>query len=109
MLINSIVKKSDVIPNSINAWISTDITFDYFSFNITFFIWTKRLNIKKPNIGIAEYVMPHVLKERTVYAEVDVESANPRTIFDLNGSHIAKEEAEAVCEYVFGQVFDSGE
>jgi chromosome partitioning protein len=55
--------------------------------------------------GIAEYVMPYNLKERTIYAEVDVESANPRTIFDLSDSHVAKQEAVDVCEYIYQKVF----
>lgn len=58
--------------------------------------------------GIAEYVIPYVLKERTIYAEVDVESASPRTIFDLPDSHIAKQEVTQVCEFIFNKVFDNG-
>jgi chromosome partitioning protein len=58
--------------------------------------------------GIADFVMPYMLKERTIYAEVDVESANPRTIFDLGDNHLAKQEAIQVCEYIYGRVFDHG-
>jgi len=58
--------------------------------------------------GIAEFVMPFSLKERTIYAEVDVESASPRTIFDLPDSHVAKQEAIEVCEYIYQKVFNHG-
>lgn len=58
--------------------------------------------------GISDYVMPHILKERAVYAEVDVESASPRTIFDLPENHVARNEAEAVCAYIYDKVFAHG-
>lgn len=58
--------------------------------------------------GIADYIMPYILKERAIYAEVDVESASPRTIFELPKNHVARSEAELVCEYIFNKVFDHG-
>lgn len=58
--------------------------------------------------GIADYVMPYILKERAIYAEVDVESASPRTIFELPKNHVARSEAELVCEYIFNKVFVNG-
>lgn len=62
----------------------------------------------KSSPGISDYVMPCYLKERTIYAEVDVESASPRTIFDLHEAHVAKQEATKVCEYIYDRVFNHG-
>lgn len=50
--------------------------------------------------GISDYVMPHVIKKRAIYTEILVEDANPRSIFELPASHIARKECETVCKYI---------
>lgn len=61
-------------------------------------------NELKENEAVGKYIMPHKLSRRITFAENDTESASPRSIFDLPNSNKAKQEALAVCEYVFNQV-----
>ncbi len=56
---------------------------------------------------IAECVMDVGLKLRSIYAEVDADDASPRTIFQLPESHVARQEAVAVCETIYQRVFKS--
>jgi len=58
------------------------------------------------NHGVAKYMMPVTLGQRAVFAEVDAEGASPSTIFDLPDSHVAKQEAMAVCDYIYQEIFD---
>ncbi|MBI4242501.1 MAG: ParA family protein [Planctomycetes bacterium] len=60
----------------------------------------------KQTPGIGEYILPYSLKQRAVYAEVDVESASPRTIFDYPGTHEARKESEAVCNEIYRRIFN---
>lgn len=52
----------------------------------------------KDNTGLSKYVLPIELAQRTVYAEVDASSANPKSIFDLPDSNQAKAEVIKFCE-----------
>jgi chromosome partitioning protein len=60
----------------------------------------------KQNEALAQYVMPVMLYQRTVFAEVDAEGADPKTIFDLPDNNKAKQEALEMCEYVSRRVFN---
>lgn len=54
---------------------------------------------------IGDYIMDCSLKLRSIYAEVDAEEANPRSIFNLPDNNIAKLEATKVCEYIYNKVY----
>jgi chromosome partitioning protein len=58
----------------------------------------------KANKEVGKYLMPDKLSRRIIFAENDTESASPRSIFDLPNSDKAKQEALAVCKYVFEHV-----
>ncbi len=55
--------------------------------------------------AIGKYIMPVKLTQRIVFAEVDSEDANPRSIFDFQDSHVAKQEAIEVCDFIAERVF----
>ena len=55
--------------------------------------------------GVSEYMLPMKLGQRTVFAEVDAEGANPAAVFELPDSHAAKQEALAMCKYVSDKIF----
>lgn len=57
---------------------------------------------------VGNYVMENKLKLRSVYAEVDAEDANPRSIFHLPDSNVAKQEAVGVCEFIYNKVLQDG-
>jgi chromosome partitioning protein len=57
------------------------------------------------NSAISKYIMPTKLGDRIVYAEIDVEAAQPRSVFDLPNSNVAKQEALQFCEFVAERVF----
>ena len=61
----------------------------------------------KNNSKISKYVMPVVLGQRIAFAEVDVDGALPRSIFDLPDSDLAKQEAIKMCEFVEKRVFEN--
>ncbi len=63
------------------------------------------LNELKDAEFVGEYVMKNYLKLRSIYAEVDADDASPRSIFNLPDSNKAKQEAVAVCEYIYKKVF----
>lgn len=56
---------------------------------------------------IREFVMADSLKLRSIYAEVDSEGANPRSIFNLSDSNLAKRESLKVCNYIYDKVFNN--
>lgn len=58
--------------------------------------------------GVADYVMPHVIKKRAVYTEILVENARPKSIFDLPITNIARQEYEAACSYIMERVIGHG-
>ncbi len=53
---------------------------------------------------IAPFVAPIVLGLRTAFAESDHPSAKPKSVFDLQGRSPARQEALAMCEYVFSRL-----
>ncbi len=57
--------------------------------------------------GIAEYMLPCILKKRSAYAESDVEGAVPKTIFDYPKRDKAKIEATEACEEIYRRVFEN--
>lgn len=61
----------------------------------------------KNNPKISKYVMPVSLWQRVAFAEVDVDGATPRSIFDLKDSDLAKQEALEMCELVEKRVFEN--
>jgi chromosome partitioning protein len=61
----------------------------------------------KENPSASKYVMPVKLCNRTAFAEVDVEGASPRTIFDLPDNDPAKKEALDLCQYIAKEVFSN--
>lgn len=58
--------------------------------------------------ALAKYIMPLKLGDRIIYAETDAETANPKSVFDLPKSNLAKQEALQFCEYVMQKVYENG-
>jgi chromosome partitioning protein len=58
------------------------------------------------NSAIGKYILPVKLSQRIVFAEIDAEDANPRSIFNFPDQHIAKSEALEVCEFIAGRIFE---
>lgn len=58
------------------------------------------------NSAIGKYILPVKLSQRIVFAEIDSEDANPHSIFDFQGSHVAKDEALEVCHYIAERIFE---
>jgi chromosome partitioning protein len=54
----------------------------------------------------AQYVMPLSIKKRTLYTESLTEEANPKSIFDLPKSNVARMEYEAACSYIMERVLN---
>jgi chromosome partitioning protein len=54
----------------------------------------------------AQYVMPLSIKKRTLYTEILTEEANPKSIFDLPKSNVARMEYEAACSYIMERVMN---
>jgi chromosome partitioning protein len=57
------------------------------------------------NAAMSKYIMPVKLSQRIVFAEIDSEDANPHSIFDFHESHVAKQEAMEVCNYIAERIF----
>lgn len=55
--------------------------------------------------SIGKYVLPVKFSQRIVFAEVDAPDSAPRSIFDFSEQHVAKSEAEEVCEYIAERIF----
>jgi chromosome partitioning protein len=55
--------------------------------------------------GVANYVMPRVIKKRAIYTEILVEDANPRSIFELPANNVARLEYEAACQFIMEKVY----
>lgn len=62
----------------------------------------------KENPNLRNYIMPCILGQRTVFAEVDSEQASPRSIFDFPVSNKARNEALTMCEIVEQKVAHYG-
>jgi len=61
----------------------------------------------KDSSAIGKYVMPVKLSQRIVFAEIDSENSNPRSIFDFQGNHVAASEATEVCEFISERIFEN--
>lgn len=61
----------------------------------------------KEDADFSEHVMPMSLGQRVAFSEVDVDGANPRSIFDLGDNDLAKKEALEVCKFVEKKVFEN--
>jgi chromosome partitioning protein len=64
------------------------------------------LKCLQDNSAISKYIMPVSLSQRIVFAEIDAEDANPRSIFDFPSAHVAKQEATEVCEFISERIYD---
>lgn len=58
------------------------------------------------NSAIGKYIMPVKLSQRIVFAEIDSEDANPRSVFDFPKNHVARQEAEEVCQFIAERIYD---
>lgn len=63
------------------------------------------LNSLQDNTAIGKYIMPVKLSQRIVFAEIDSEDANPRSVFDFASNHVARQEAVEVCEYIAERIY----
>ncbi len=63
------------------------------------------LNSLQGNPAINRYILPVKLNQRIVYAEVDSEEANPRSIFDFPDDHIAKKEALEAYQHIAERIY----
>jgi chromosome partitioning protein len=63
------------------------------------------LNGLKSMKGVADYVMPRVIKKRAIYTEILVEDANPKSIFELPAKNLARQEYESACQYIMEKVY----
>jgi chromosome partitioning protein len=59
----------------------------------------------KENPAIGKYILPVKFSQRIVFAEVDAADSNPRSIFDFPEQHVAKSEADEVCQYIAERIF----
>lgn len=57
------------------------------------------------NTAIGKYIMPVKLSQRIVFAEIDSEDANPRSVFDFQSNHVARQEAEEVFKYIAERIY----
>jgi chromosome partitioning protein len=64
------------------------------------------LNSLKATESISQYILPVMFKQRTVYAELDVSGTLPNSIFNLNNSNPAKQEAMEVCQHIAQRIFN---
>lgn len=64
-------------------------------------VQTGTLEGLKTRTTIAHYLIPLMLNLRAAFAEADHPLAKPKSIFDLHAPNKAREEAEAVCRFIF--------
>lgn len=57
------------------------------------------------NPAIGKYVLPVKFSQRIVFAEVDAADSTPRSIFDFQEHHVAKNEAIEVCSQIAERIF----
>ena len=55
--------------------------------------------------ALSKYVLPVKFSQRIVFAEVDAADSTPRSIFDFQDQHVAKNEAMEVCSYIAERIF----
>lgn len=61
-------------------------------------------SLKKTN-NVANYIIPHIIKERSIYTEILVEEAKPKSLFDLPKNNVARQEYEEACSFIAKKVF----
>ena len=69
-------------------------------------MYKKQTRLHRDLLNSLQDVMPVKICERIVFAEMDSENANPHSIFDFTGSHVAKDEAIEVCQHIFERIFN---
>jgi len=57
------------------------------------------------NPSLGKYVLPVKFSQRIVYAEVDAADSSPRSLFDFQNDHIAKNEAREACSLIAERIF----
>ena len=57
------------------------------------------------NPAISKYVLPVKFSQRIVFAEVDAADSTPRSIFEYADQHVARTEAEEVCDHIAQRIF----
>jgi chromosome partitioning protein len=55
-----------------------------------------------------KFMMSVSIKKRTIYTEILTEEANPKSIFDLPASNVARMEYEKACRYIMERVLNHG-
>lgn len=55
--------------------------------------------------GVADYVLPFLIKKRAIYTEILVEDANPKSVFELPTHNIARQEYEQACRFIMEKVY----
>lgn len=55
-----------------------------------------------------KFLMPISIKKRTIYTEILTEEANPKSIFELPSSNVARIEYETACQYIMEKVLNHG-
>lgn len=53
-----------------------------------------------------DYLLDRKIQERVIYGELRVKANNPKSIFELSESHIARQECEEVCETIMQRVLE---
>lgn len=62
----------------------------------------------KTKENVNKFLMPMSIKKRTIYTEILTEEANPKSIFELPASHVARIEYESACKYIMERVLNHG-
>lgn len=66
------------------------------------------LNALQLKENVSKFLMPMSIKKRTIYTEILTEEANPKSIFELPASHVARIEYESACKYIMERVLNNG-
>lgn len=66
------------------------------------------LNALQVQENVSKFLMPMSIKKRTIYTEILTEEANPKSIFELPASHVARIEYESACKYIMERVLNNG-
>jgi chromosome partitioning protein len=60
----------------------------------------------KENTG--KFLLPFSIKKRTIYTEILTEEANPKSIFELPATNVARQEYEIACQSIMERVLHHG-
>lgn len=64
-------------------------------------------NLREMN-NTAKYILPFMIKKRAIYTEILTEEANPKSIFELPASNVARMEYENACQYIMERTMQDG-